>query len=250
VSDELTFVGHATVRMELGGATLLTDPMLRRRFLHVRRYAAAPDEQVLAGLDAVLVSHLHPDHLDFRSLGALDRDVRFVVPAGGARLIRRRGFHRITELRPGQATTVGPVEVRATPAVHDGRRLPLGPAVPALGFDVRSPGSRVYFAGDTGLFEGMRGLGDGIDVALLPIGGWGPKVGRGHLDARRAAEAAAMLRPRMIVPIHWGTYLRMGLARTRPELLFEPPRRLARELAALAPDVALRVLEPGGSLRL
>ena len=249
MTDSITYVGHSTVRLELAGTTLLTDPLLRGRFLHVRRQARAPAPGTLADLDAVLVSHLHPDHLDFASLRALDRDTRMVVPAGGARVVRRRGFRRVTELRPGDATLVGSVEVVATAAAHDGRRYPLGPRIQALGFDLRAPATRVYFAGDTDLFDEMKDLAGGVDLALLPIGGWGPRVKSGHLDPRRAAQAAAMIRPRIVVPIHWGTYLRAGLERS-PGLLSDPPRELVAQLAELAPGVQARVLAPGASLEL
>ncbi len=248
MGDLVTYVGHATVRLELAGVSLLTDPLLRGRFLHVTRAAAPPAPATLERLDALLVSHLHPDHLDFPSIRALDRDLDVFVPAGGERLFRRRGFNHVTGLVPGDTATVRGLEIAATVAVHDGRRYPVGPPVRALGFDVRGS-SRVYFAGDTDLFEGMERL-RGADLALLPIGGWGPRVRAGHLDAVRAAAAAAMIRPRIVVPIHWGTYLRAGLNRTRPELLTEPPRGLAAEISKRAPDVDLRVLAPGESLEL
>ncbi|MEO8091772.1 MAG: MBL fold metallo-hydrolase [bacterium] len=247
MSDSVTWVGHATVRLELAATTLLTDPLLRGRFLHVRRHAAKPAPGTLSDVDGVLVSHLHPDHLDFASIRALSRETELIVPAGGGRMLRRRGFGRVTELRPGETTRVGSVEVVATPAAHDGRRYPLGPRVEALGFDLRAPASRVYFAGDTDLFEEMGRLAGGVDLALLPIGGWGPRLGAGHLDPRRAAQAAAMIRPRIVVPIHWGTYLRAGLGSGR---LGDAPRELVAQLAELAPDVQARVLSPGGSLAL
>jgi L-ascorbate metabolism protein UlaG (beta-lactamase superfamily) len=247
--DRITFVGHSTVRLDLGAVALLTDPLLRRRFLHVVRHAPEPSPSIARDVDAVLLSHLHPDHLDLPSLSRVGPEAVLVVPAGAARLLRRRGFGRITELRPGESTRVGEVEVRATPAVHDGRRYPIGPAVDALGFDLRAPGHRIYFAGDTELFDEMEELA-GTDLALLPIGGWGPRVGRGHLDPRRAAEAAAMIRPRSVVPIHWGTYLRAGLAGRRPSLIAGPAREFVERLAELAPGVEARVLEPGASLEL
>jgi L-ascorbate metabolism protein UlaG (beta-lactamase superfamily) len=248
VSDRVTFVGHSTVRLDLGGVALLTDPLLRRRFLHVVRHAPEPSASIARGVDAVLVSHLHPDHLDLPSLSRVGAEAELVVPAGAARFLRRRGFRRVTELRPGEAMRVGEVEVRATSAAHDGRRYPIGPSVDALGFDVRAPGRRVYFAGDTDLFDEMEELA-GTDVALLPIGGWGPRVGPGHLDPRRAAEAAAMIRPRLVVPIHWGTYLRLGLGR-RPRRIGAPALEFVERLAELAPQVEARVLEPGASIEL
>jgi L-ascorbate metabolism protein UlaG (beta-lactamase superfamily) len=251
VSDRVTFVGHSTVRLELGETTLLTDPLLRERFLHGFRQAPPVASEVTTGVDAVLASHLHMDHLDFASMRKLGKDVEIVLPAGGARVVRRRGYRNATEMRPGDSTRVGAVEVIATEADHDGRRWPIGPAVEALGFLLRTPQASVYFAGDTDLFEGMRELGE-VDLALLPIGGWGPKSGEteGHLDPQSAAEAVELIRPRIVVPIHWGTYLRIGLARSRPELLTEPARRLAEEVGRRAPEVEVRVLQAGESLQL
>jgi L-ascorbate metabolism protein UlaG (beta-lactamase superfamily) len=251
VGDRVTFVGHSTVRLELGGTTLLTDPLTRRRFLHVFRHAPPVEPGLLEGIDAVLVSHLHGDHLDFPSLRPVGKDVEVVVTAGGARIVRRRGYRHTTELDPGEKTRIGTVEVSATDAHHDGRRYPIGPRVEALGYVIRTPSRSVYFAGDTDLFDGMADLGE-IDLALLPIGGWGPRSaeGEGHLDPGLAAEAAALIRPRIVVPVHWGTYLRVGLARSRPELLTEPARRLVDEVARRAPEVGVKVLQPGESLAL
>jgi L-ascorbate metabolism protein UlaG (beta-lactamase superfamily) len=239
------------VLVEVAGMRLLTDPVLRSRLLHIRRAAAAPAPDIARDIDAVLLSHLHPDHLDFPSLRMVGRDVPVIAPAGGARMLRRRGLRNVTELAPGDVTVVGAVEVRAVRAAHDGRRYPVGPAIEALCLDLRADTRRVFFAGDTELFEEMAELAGGIDVALLPIASWGPRVGgRGHLDAQSAAEAAAILQPRVAVPIHWGTMLRIGLERTRPELLSDPPREFAARLAELAPGVEAGILAPGESLSL
>lgn len=238
--------------IELGGARVLTDPAVRDRMLFgvIRRHAPPPDPAILAGLDAIVVSHLHPDHLDFPSVRDVDRETPVIVPRGAERTLGRHGFRRVLGLRAGDTTTVGGTEIHATPALHDGRRYKLGPAIPALGYVLRHGARSVYFAGDTDLFQGMGELAGELDLALLPIGGWGPQVRSGHLDPRRAARAAALLAPRMVVPIHWGTLLRAGLARRRPELLHDPARELAAELAAAAPDVEMRALRPGESLSL
>lgn len=251
VSDGLTYVGHATVLVRLAGARILTDPVLRPRILgFIRRHAPSPGADVAAEIDAVLISHLHPDHLDHPSLREIGRDVPVVVPTGGGRALRWRGFREVIELEPGEATRVGPVTVRATRAVHDGRRYKIGRRVEALGYELQTADRRIYFAGDTDLFPEMRDLAGGLDVALLPISGWGPEMRRGHLDPRQAAQAAAILAPRIAVPIHWGTLLRAGLARRRPELLSEPPREFAAHVAKLAPGVEARPLDPGESLTL
>jgi L-ascorbate metabolism protein UlaG (beta-lactamase superfamily) len=249
--DRITYVGHATVLVELGGVRVLTDPMLRSRLLLViRRHSPEPDASLSRDLDAVLISHLHLDHLDVPSLRRLDPNTRVLVPAGGARVLSRRGFREVLELEPGDVVRVGRVSVRAMPAEHEGRRYKVGRVVHALGYDLQGVGRRVYFAGDTDLFEGMHELAGVLDVALLPIAGWGPNLHAGHLDPRRAAQAAAIMRPRIAVPIHWGTLLRVGLARTRPELLTDPAREFVAQMAELAPGVEPRVLAPGESLDL
>jgi len=138
------------------------------------------------------------------------------------------------------------VAVRAVRAQHGSSRI-LGKRAEALGYVVA--GSRdVYFAGDTDLFPGMAELGEELDVALLPIWGWGPSIGPGHLDPRRAAEALALLRPRVAVPIHWGTYYPLTSMRpTLPSFLRTPVAAFLREAARVAPEVEVRVLEVGGS---
>ena len=128
------------------------------------------------------------------------------------------------------------------------RRNPFGAPTAALGFVVNGR-NRIYFAGDTDLFDGMADFAP-LDVALLPVWGWGPSLGHGHMDPARAARALTMLSPRLAIPIHWGTLYPAGLGWFRPRLLTEPPRRFARHAAELAPDVDVQVLEPGESLDL
>jgi L-ascorbate metabolism protein UlaG (beta-lactamase superfamily) len=86
-----------------------------------------------------------------------------------------------------------------------------------------------------------------LDVALLPVWGWGPSLGRGHLNPRTAAETLRLLRPRVAVPIHWGTYFPIGRGGRR---LADPPHEFARHAAELAPDVEVRVLKPGDGFEL
>jgi L-ascorbate metabolism protein UlaG (beta-lactamase superfamily) len=249
LSGRVTYVGHATALIELAGVRLITDPLLRERFMHVPRHTEVPDPSIAADIDAVLISHLHADHLDPASLRMVGRDVGLIVPDRGGPTLRRRGFGDVTELAPGASTTVGGLTVTATTAVHDARRYKLGPHIPALGYLVESPERRVYFAGDTDLFDEMDELA-GVDVALLPIAGWGPRVSEGHLDPERAAEAAAIIRPRIVIPIHWGTFLSRKLLRKIPDALTAAPREFAHELEERAPGVELRVLDPGQSLEL
>ena len=233
----LDFIGHSAVRIELDGVRLLTDPVTRGRVGPLRRVEPVPDRHRLRDIDAVLISHLHWDHLDVPSLRDLGRSVPVFVPVGSGPWMRAAGFRDVREIAVGDAADVGGVVVRAVPAVHSGFRPPLGPTAPPLGFVVR--GSRsIYFAGDTDLFDGMGELGEPIDVALLPVWGWGPTLGRGlHLDPLRAAQALRLIRPRAAVPIHWGTYWPHALGRVFPERLVEPPAAFVEYAAELAPDV-------------
>jgi L-ascorbate metabolism protein UlaG (beta-lactamase superfamily) len=141
--------------------------------------------------------------------------------------------------------TLGGLRVRATSAVHDGSRPPFVRAG-AVGYAILGSSS-IYFAGDTDLFDELEGLVPDLDVALVPVWGWGPTLGRGgHLDPARAAEAVRRLRPRLAVPIHWGTYapVHLGLRRP-PAFLREPVDEFVRAAAELAPSVEIRVLAPG-----
>ena len=235
----LRWLGHSTVVVDFDGVRIVTDPVLRRRVLHLRRAAevASPDH-----VDAVLISHLHYDHLDLPSLARIGVGTQIVVPRGGARTLR--GFEHVLEVEPGLRFDVGGLPVRVVEAVHDGRRQPLGTQVPAVGYVLDGPRS-IYFAGDTDLFDGMRELAP-VDVALLPIWGWGPTVGEGHLDPQRAAEALTLLRPNCAIPIHWGTYRVIGAR----DLGREPADAFALAALQAAPDVDVRVLPVGGTLEL
>ncbi len=251
MGDRITFLGHSTVLLEIGGARLLTDPVLRPRVLHLRRHGPAPAPAALADLDGVLISHLHGDHFDPPSLRLLDRATPVVVPRGAGATTRALGFVTVHEVDAGQVVELAGVPVRAVPADHDERRWPrFGPTATPLGF-VAGAGRRAYFAGDTDVFDGMRDIGAaGVDVALLPVWGWGPTLGPGHMDPARAAQATALLQPRVAVPIHWGTLYPIGVHRVRPKALAGPPRVFAARAAQLAPGVDVRILRPGEALEL
>ncbi|MGK5440284.1 MBL fold metallo-hydrolase [Micromonospora sp. URMC 105] len=247
---QLTWYGHSTVWIEDSGTRLLTDPLLRDRLAHLRR-RRGPTPRLPGAPDAVLVSHLHADHLDFGSLRRLPAQTALVVPAGAARLVRRAlgaaAAGRCTELAVGDRTTIGRVTVAAVPAAHHGGRGPWsGHRAPALGYLVEGQ-ARAWFAGDTGLFDEMTGLGP-LDVALVPVGGWGPTLGAGHLDPAGAAEAVRRAAAAWAVPIHFGTFWPLGCDLIRPDRFFRPGDDFARHAEAVAPGTRVRVLRPGESL--
>jgi len=239
----LTWLGHSTVVIDLEGTRVVTDPVLRARVWHLRREGPVAAD-ALGDLDAILLSHTHYDHLDLRSLGRLDRNLTVVAPRGVGRLVRRRGFGRVFELEVGEELALGAVRIRATHAEHESSRGPFSPSTPSLGYVVDGR-ARIYFAGDTGLFPQMSKIAP-VDVALLPVAGWGPRLPAGHLDPAGAAEALRLLRPKVAVPIHWGTLRRVFA--DRPD--DRPAREFVRIAHEVAPEVEVRVLSIGETLRL
>jgi L-ascorbate metabolism protein UlaG (beta-lactamase superfamily) len=239
----LTYAGHATVLIHMDGVQVLADPVLRDFVGPLRRQMAAPD---LASwqVDAVLISHPHRDHLDVPSLRQLGYDMRLIVPRGAGGMLRQWGFRQVEEVVPGEVTTVGKVVVEATPANHTSSRSRFEPTVQCMGFIIQGS-HRTYFAGDTDLFPEMARIGQDLDVALLPVWGWGPRLGNGHMDPLRAAESLPMLRPRVAIPIHWGTFCPIGTGWM--QFLSHPPRAFAHYAADLAPEVEICILEPGQS---
>ncbi|MYZ08471.1 MBL fold metallo-hydrolase, partial [Streptomyces sp. SID2999] len=164
-------------------------------------------------------------------------------------LRRLRGLD-LTEVAPGDEVRLGELRVRVVPALHDGRRLPFGPhRAPALGYVVEGE-ARTYFAGDTALFDAMAEEVGPVDVALLPVGGWGPYLGEGHLDAGRAARALARLAPGWAVPVHYGTYWPIGMDAVRPHEFHAPGEEFVRLAAEAAPKVTVHRLGHGEGVRL
>ncbi len=244
---QVTWGGHATVLIEIDGVRLVTDPVLRSRVVHLRRQVPDPGPAFIEGIDAVLISHLHFDHLDIPTLKRFDRGVKVIVPGGAGPMIRKHGFREVIELMEGEATEVGPVTVLAVPADHDGRRHPFGMEIDAIGFVVEGS-RRILFAGDTDLHPRLGELADSLEVALLPIWGWGHRLGPGHMDPRGAAQAAATLRPKITVPIHWGTYFPIGMKGIRGALLEKPVKAFEQQMEEIAPGLEIEVLRPGESL--
>ncbi len=241
----LTFLGHSTVLLEIGGRRVLTDPVLRQRVTFLTRHAVPLPRSYFADIDLVLISHLHHDHCDLPSLRMLGLDVPILAPAGSAIWLRSKGFSNVCELVVGETYIDGTLTVRAVAAVHDGKREPFGPHAAAIGFVLDAGPACVYFAGDTDIYPAMADFADEVDVALLPVWGWGPNLGAGHLDPARAAQAAAIIRPRFAVPVHWGTLYPFGMRRALPGRLYDPPHAFAAAVAALDLPVTVLHTTPG-----
>lgn len=269
----ITWLGHASVLVEVvdddGGVTrVLTDPALTLRLAHLRRrvpLVAPPPVEVVA------VSHVHMDHLHLRSLRLVPGRGRVVVPRGAGRLVADLPRRDVVEVvsgdslavdapsqPPGVAAATSPpaasaVTVRAVPANHSNSRGPQSRIIAEpVGYVIEARGRRIYFAGDTDLFDEMRDLGSlgRIDVALLPIWGWGPTLGERHLDPARAATAVTWIDPVTVVPIHWGTYSPLRPRRGSPPWLERPIDAFRDELAQVGHSDRLHAVRPGGSMHL
>jgi L-ascorbate metabolism protein UlaG (beta-lactamase superfamily) len=241
LTASLSWLGHSTVVLDLDETRLVTDPVLSRRVAHLWRSSPPAVE---GPVDVVVVSHLHWDHLHLPSLRRLAPGAVLVVPSGSERLAARLGFASVEGLRPGDIVRRGGIEIEATHAEHpDSRR---GRARSrALGYLIRGS-RRVYFPGDTDLFDGMHRLGADLDLALIPVAGWGRKAGAGHLDAEKAVRALDLLQPRTAVPIHWGTFAPFGLSRLGGSRTAAEDFRA--EAARRMPQITVHVLQVGGSL--
>jgi L-ascorbate metabolism protein UlaG (beta-lactamase superfamily) len=247
----VTWWGHSTVWLEDSGVALLTDPLLSDRLIHLRR-KAGPTPALPGPPDAVLLSHLHADHFHLPSLRAVPGEPLLIVPRGAgefvARGLGRSCAERCVELAAGEETTVGAVKVRAVKAAHDGGRGAWSRRrAAAVGFVVEGA-ARTWYAGDTALFDEMSELAP-LDLALIPVGGWGPTLGAlHHLDAAAAAEALRRVKAAWAVPVHYGTFWPVGFGRVRQHMFDDPGEEFAREAGLAAPDTRVRVLGHGETL--
>jgi L-ascorbate metabolism protein UlaG (beta-lactamase superfamily) len=238
----VTFIGHATVLVRFPHGRLLTDPCFASSLYSLRRaQPCALPEGALEGLDLVLLSHRHADHLHRPSLRQLDRAATVVVPAGegGA---DRLGFRRVVELEPGGKVEVAGIEVTAVPVRH---RVGLLGRGPSTGYVIRGDGLTLFFAGDTGYFEGLAEVGERFrpDVALLPISGYRPRaLRRDHLSPLDAVYAFEDLGAQLLMPIHHSSFA-LGY-----EALSEPLTWLHSLESALKLAGRIAWVDPGASL--
>jgi L-ascorbate metabolism protein UlaG (beta-lactamase superfamily) len=238
------YLGHSTVRLDLDGVRILTDPFLRDRLGPLRRRGPLPTRAEIGPIGIVAISHAHPDHFDRRSLATLAGDPLVIVPRGLGGAVRRAGL-RAREVVVGEQVAIAPRwTITAVPARH--WRWPGAPTVATVGYLIEGPGRvGIYFAGDTARFAGLRELAGRVDLALLPVGTWGPHMSTGHLSPRSAALVARDIEARAAVPIHWGTLYPAGIHRLLGDRLTMPAARFAAWSRLLAPQVTVHPLEPG-----
>ena len=242
----VTWIGHATVLVEIDGVTVLTDPVLSDRLFVVKRLVAPGlPEGGLPRLDVVLVSHGHHDHLDVATHRRLPKDGTIAVTSRNlSDLLARTGYDRVEELDWDETLEHRGVRITALRVNHWGRRGIFPDDRGYGGFFVEGKSGSVFFPGDTAYTPLFREYGERfrIDVALLPIGAYKPdSFRRVHMNPEDALQAFRDLRARWLVPIHWGTFV------LSYEPVDEPPRWLAELAAEAGLSASLAPLEHGQS---
>jgi L-ascorbate metabolism protein UlaG (beta-lactamase superfamily) len=252
--DQLSFTwwGHSSTTVDLGATRVMVDPLLSDWLFHLRRYAETPPSTAHAG-DVVLVSHLHPDHLHVPTLRRFPRETTIVVPLGAGRLLTGLTAADVRHVAPGDSLAIdtpgGKLAVNVLPATHDGRRHQWSRhGGVAVGYRLATGHHSVWFPGDTELRDDMHDVA-AVDLALAPVGGWGPTLGDGHMDPAAAAEAVVRVGARWAVPVHWGTFWPAGLARLAParhrRLFTEPGERFREHLASAGRGIHVVVARHG-----
>jgi L-ascorbate metabolism protein UlaG (beta-lactamase superfamily) len=253
----VTYVGHATLLLEFDGVRVLTDPNFDPKLGRLLPRVSPPGIALerLPELNALVLTHAHADHLSFKSLDALPRDIPLFAPPVVARWLRRLGYSHAVDLAPGESTEIEHVTIRAAAATHRGNRYGFDRWRSATNMYLFDTGSEsCFFAGDTALTESTDrlvrdSLSDGrrLDVALLPIGyapWWKPGFRRGHLTHEDAVALFERLGGRVFIPYHWGTF-RHVTAGAHDAIV-----RLVRHLEEHHLRAAVRILEPGESLEM
>ncbi|MEK6984908.1 MAG: MBL fold metallo-hydrolase [Candidatus Thermoplasmatota archaeon] len=247
----ITWAGHASFIVQMGGRTLLLDPIWSNTLPGGIRRLVEPGIpwEGLPAIDGVLISHNHFDHMDKRTLLRLPKDTPMFVPHGNAGWFERHGFLDVTELDWWQDAGLGGLRIELVPAHHWSRRGLFDRNHSLWGGWVITDanGRKVYFSGDTAYgtcFEAIGKRHPNIDVALLPVGAYAPREHNGgvHTDPEEAVQAFRDLGAKAMVPMHWGTF------RLSPEPVMEPIEWTRRAWADAGLDAnALWEMPVGGS---
>jgi L-ascorbate metabolism protein UlaG (beta-lactamase superfamily) len=253
---KITYIGHATLLLEIGGARVLTDPNFDPHLGRLLPRVSAPGIALdaLPALDAILLTHAHADHLSFDSLDRLPRDVPLYAPPAVARWLRGKGYAHVELLAPGEDTTIGAVRVHAARATHQGNRYGIDRWRSAANmYLAETDEESLFFAGDTALMPDTHALVErvlwradrALDVALLPIGyapPWKPGFRRGHLTHDDALTLFETLRARALIPYHWGTFRHVTSS------AHDAIERLRALLPTHGARERVHIIEPGESM--
>lgn len=254
---KVTYIGHATLLLELGGARFLTDPNFDSKLGRILPRVSPPGIALerLPALDAILLTHAHADHLSFDSIERLPRTIPLFAPPVVAKWLRRLGYGHAIDLAPGETVSVANVTVHAASATHRGNRYGYDRWRSSANMYLLDADETVFFAGDTALVGDTHHLVERtlwakqreLDLALLPIGyapWWKPGFRRGHLTHDDALTLFERLRARVLVPYHWGTFRHVTAT------AHDAIRRLRERVVQDDLHATVRIIEPGESLEM
>ncbi len=243
----ITFIGHSSFFIQIGGRKVLIDPVFAERLIALRRLRR-PGVKIkdLPAIDMVLLSHAHMDHLNRPSLRRVvahnnkvsGRAPIAVVPWGVEDLVKDLGFARVVTMEWWQTKSIGGLELTMTPCKHWGARFFKDTHRGFGGYVIRGGGHALYHSGDTAYFDGFTHIGKRLkpEVALLPIGAYRPDSYRGvHTCPEEALQGFLDLGAQRMIPMHYGTF------RLSQEPMDEPVERLmaAARLAGVASSVSV-----------
>jgi len=247
--NSITFINHATVLIQLGDLSILTDPNYARTISFVFPRLQKPGVAFcdLPSIDCILVSHNDYDHLNVKTLRRLARRSAsaIVLPRGLGSYGRRAGFRDIVEMSWWEELKRGSLRITCIPTRHVSKRRPRDRnSLACCGYVVQAESCTVYFAGDTGYDDFFQELGRcyTIDVALLPIGAYKPHdwFKDVHLNPASTVQAFLDLRAKHLIPIHWGTFW------ISDEPMAEPPILLQQEAERRGVQSKVHILRNGG----
>jgi L-ascorbate metabolism protein UlaG (beta-lactamase superfamily) len=254
---KITYIGHATLLLELGGVKLLTDPNFDPKLGRLLPRVSAPGIALdkLPQLDAILLTHAHADHLSFDTLARLPNDIPLFAPPVIARWLRRLGHRNAVDHAAGESVRVRDVMIHAAGATHRGNRYGFDRWRSAANMYLLDAGESIFFAGDTALVEDTHRLverilwehGRELELALLPIGyapWWKPGFRRGHLTHEDALTLFERLRARTFIPYHWGTFRHVTAT------AHDAINRLRTQLVSHHLNASVRIIEPGEALEI
>jgi L-ascorbate metabolism protein UlaG (beta-lactamase superfamily) len=249
----VTYIGHATLLIEIGQQRLLTDPNFDDTLGRFLPRVSEPGIALsaLPTLDGILLTHAHADHLSFRSLDQLPREIPLFAPPAVAAWLIRLGYSQARPLPADSQVSIGGVTVHAASACHQGSRYSFDRWRSAANmYLIDASDETCFFAGDTALTpdthrvvaDVVHGNGRGLDIALLPIGHapwWKPGFRRGHMSADDALNLFDRLEARYLVPYHWGTFQHVTSG------AYDAVNRLKLLLPEYRRRSDVRILEPG-----
>jgi L-ascorbate metabolism protein UlaG (beta-lactamase superfamily) len=248
---QLRFLGHATFAINLDGQNIITDPVFTQTVTFLKRHSLPVNPNWYQSPDLILVSHAHLDHFHPPSLRKLNRQIPCLVAPGLKTKFMKLGFTKVTELPVSHTYHFKKLTLKAVYAKHQASFLPgTKPISDCIGFLIMGS-QTIYFPGDTDFYPQMKHLAKlKIDLCLIPIWGWAIDDHGLHLNPQKAVRALRLIKPKVAIPYHWGTFLPISFKLFFARFLIHPVNLFALEAQKLSPGVKIIILPPGNRFSL